>query len=92
MDTRAATWVTVDAGRHGIGPEARWLSIRQVGSDLGVSSSTAYKWSARGRRGSPAPFVCTTATFASDGTGTKRGWGNLSSDLRRQWRTTTWHP
>ena len=30
-----------DAGR-------RWLSIRQIAADLGVSVSTAYKWSARG--------------------------------------------
>ena len=34
--------------RHGIASDARWLSIRQIASDLGVSSSTAYKWSARG--------------------------------------------
>lgn len=26
----------------------RWLSIRQIAADLGVSLSTAYKWSARG--------------------------------------------
>jgi hypothetical protein len=35
MDTRAATWLTVDAGRHGIAPDARWLSIRQIASNLG---------------------------------------------------------
>jgi transposase len=34
--------------RQGIASDARWLSIRQIASDLGVSSSTAYKWSARG--------------------------------------------
>ena len=28
--------------------EIRWLSIRQIAADLDVSSSTAYKWSARG--------------------------------------------
>jgi predicted DNA-binding transcriptional regulator AlpA len=28
--------------------DARWLSIRQIAVDLGVSTSTAYKWSARG--------------------------------------------
>jgi len=28
--------------------ETRWLSIRQIATDLGISSSTAYKWSARG--------------------------------------------
>jgi predicted DNA-binding transcriptional regulator AlpA len=33
---------------HGIFDDARWLSIRQIAGDLGVSSSTAYKWSARG--------------------------------------------
>ncbi len=27
---------------------ARWLSIRQIADDLGVSHHTAYKWSARG--------------------------------------------
>ena len=34
----------------GAGPtsDARWLSIRQIAVDLGVSTSTAYKWSARG--------------------------------------------
>jgi len=26
----------------------RWLSIREIAADLGVSASTAYKWSARG--------------------------------------------
>jgi len=26
----------------------RWLSIRQIAADLGISSSTAYKWSAHG--------------------------------------------
>jgi predicted DNA-binding transcriptional regulator AlpA len=27
----------------------RWLTIRQVADDLGISLHTAYKWSARGR-------------------------------------------
>lgn len=27
---------------------SRWMSIRQLAEDLGVSQSTAYKWSARG--------------------------------------------
>lgn len=27
----------------------RWLSVRDIAGDLGVSTSTAYKWSARGR-------------------------------------------
>ena len=35
-------------GRHGVDSEGRWLSIRQIAADLGVSASTAYKWSARG--------------------------------------------
>jgi len=26
----------------------RWISIRQIAADLGISTSTAYKWSARG--------------------------------------------
>ena len=34
--------------RRGIAEDSRWLSIRQIANDLGVSSSTAYKWSARG--------------------------------------------
>jgi len=34
--------------RAGLTSEARWLSIRQIAGDLGVSTSTAYKWSARG--------------------------------------------
>lgn len=33
-------------GRHEAEPS--WLSIRQIAADLGVSTSTAYKWSARG--------------------------------------------
>ena len=40
--------------RHGIATEARWLSIREIAADLGVSSSTAYKWSAGGHHGSHA--------------------------------------
>lgn len=27
----------------------RWLSIRDIAADLGISLSTAYKWSARGQ-------------------------------------------
>jgi predicted DNA-binding transcriptional regulator AlpA len=27
----------------------RWVSIRQIAADLGISISTAYKWSSRGR-------------------------------------------
>jgi predicted DNA-binding transcriptional regulator AlpA len=29
-------------------PSGRWITIRQIAADLGVSTSTAYKWSARG--------------------------------------------
>ena len=36
------------SGRVGLTSDARWLSIRQIAVDLGVSTSTAYKWSARG--------------------------------------------
>ena len=32
----------------GIAAEARWLSIREIAGDLGVSTTMAYKWSARG--------------------------------------------
>lgn len=49
--------------RNGITTEDRWLSIREIAADLGVSSSTAYKWSARGVPWSPAPFACITETF-----------------------------
>lgn len=42
----------MNTGPIGLGVGAdhgpRWLSIRQIASDLGVSYSTAYKWSARG--------------------------------------------
>jgi predicted DNA-binding transcriptional regulator AlpA len=48
MDTRTSGLLDVGAERHGIASDARWLSIRQIAGDLGVSSSTAYKWSARG--------------------------------------------
>ena len=39
------------AARSAGGPSSssRWLSIRQIALDLGVSTSTAYKWSSRGR-------------------------------------------
>ena len=40
--------VPTATNRNGITREARWLSIRQIAADLGVSSSTVYKWSARG--------------------------------------------
>lgn len=43
----AASSLTEEIARD---PSAsRWLSIRQIADDLGVSTSTAYKWSARGR-------------------------------------------
>jgi predicted DNA-binding transcriptional regulator AlpA len=62
MDTRAAT-------RHGIVPDARWLSIRQIASDLGVSSSTAYKWSARG-----APWFPRTIRLHNGDIRVRRDW------------------
>ena len=46
--TQTREMVPSAADRQGIASEARWLSIRQIAGDLGVSSSTAYKWSARG--------------------------------------------
>jgi predicted DNA-binding transcriptional regulator AlpA len=30
------------------GRPGRWIGIRQIADDLGVSTSTVYKWSARG--------------------------------------------
>jgi len=29
--------------------ERRWISVHEIAQDLGVSGSTVYKWSARGR-------------------------------------------
>ena len=46
--TQARDMVPTADDRQGIASDARWLSIRQIASDLGVSSSTVYKWSARG--------------------------------------------
>ncbi len=40
--------VPTAADRRGTSCDSRWLSIRQIATDLGVSTSTAYKWSARG--------------------------------------------
>ena len=46
--TLAREIVPTAVNRHGITTDTRWLSIREIAADLGVSSSTAYKWSARG--------------------------------------------
>jgi hypothetical protein len=35
------------SNRHGVESQSRWISIREIAADLGVSTSTAYKWSAR---------------------------------------------
>ena len=48
MVTQTREMVPSARDRLGIASDARWLSIRQIAVDLGVSSSTAYKWSARG--------------------------------------------
>lgn len=32
-----------------ISPAARWLTVKDIAADLAVSTSTVYKWSARGR-------------------------------------------
>lgn len=42
--------VQADAGavRRGVSRTGRWLSIRDIAEDLGISLHTAYKWSARG--------------------------------------------
>ena len=52
--TQTREMVPTAGDRRGIASDARWLSIRQIARDLGVSSSTAYKWSAGACRGSPA--------------------------------------
>ena len=49
--TQAHEIASTAINRRGITTEARrsrWLSIREIAADLGVSSSTSYKWSARG--------------------------------------------
>jgi predicted DNA-binding transcriptional regulator AlpA len=46
--TQTREMVPTAGDRGWIASDARWLSIRQIAGDLGVSSSTAYKWSARG--------------------------------------------
>ena len=46
--TQTREIVPTAGDRQGIASDTRWLSIRQIADDLGVSSSTAYKWSARG--------------------------------------------
>jgi predicted DNA-binding transcriptional regulator AlpA len=65
-------WLDVGGDRHGIVSEARWLSIRQIAGDLGVSSSMAYKWSARGVPWFPRTVRLHKGTFACDAIGTNR--------------------
>ena len=78
--TLAREIVPTAINEHGITTEARWLSIREIAADLGVSSSTAYKWSARGAPWFPRSSGYATATSASGGTGTRRGWASWSND------------
>jgi hypothetical protein len=40
--TIAREYAPTSTARHGITDDARWLSIRQIAADLGVSTSTAY--------------------------------------------------
>lgn len=45
------TTVAVGAGLYDLDAAShlgRWLSIKDIADDLGISMSTAYKWSARG--------------------------------------------
>ena len=46
--TLAREVLPTPTGRHGMAEDVRRFSIRQIAADLGVSSSTAHKWSARG--------------------------------------------
>jgi predicted DNA-binding transcriptional regulator AlpA len=69
MDARTSGWLDVGGDRHGIVSEVRWLSIRQIASDLGVSSSTAYKWSARG-----APWFPRTIRLHNGDIRVRRDW------------------
>jgi hypothetical protein len=50
----------------------RWLSIRQIADDLGVSPSTAYKWSEENPR-FPNRSGCGTVISWFAGTGTRPG-------------------
>ena len=47
----------------------RWLSIRQNANDLGVSSSTAYKWSAKGE-----PLFPRSIRLRNGDIRVRRGW------------------
>lgn len=53
----------------------RWLTVRQFADELGVSISTAYKWSAAGTNSgrSPATPSCPTGRSASAATGSTTG-------------------
>ena len=75
--TLAREIVPTAINRRGITTEARWLSIREIAVDLGVSSSTAYKWSARGAPWFPRSIRLRNGDIPSGGTGTRRGLGEL---------------
>ncbi len=67
--TLARELTPTSSARHGIADDARWLSIRQIARDLGVSSSTAYKWSARG-----APWFPRTIRLHNGDIRVRRDW------------------
>lgn len=49
--------------------ESRWLSIREIARDLGVSGSTVYKWSARG-----SPFFPRSIRLKNGDVRIRRDW------------------
>ena len=53
----------------------RWLTVREFADELGVSISTAYKWSADGAASGrfPATPSCPTGRSASAATGSTTG-------------------
>ena len=67
--TQTREMVPTAGHRQGIASDARWLSIRQIAGDLGVSSSTAYKWSARG-----APWFPRTIRLHNGDIRVRRDW------------------
>ncbi len=63
------------ANRRGLDAGSRWLDIRQIYDDLGVSSSTAYKWSARG-----SPWFPRSIRLHNGDIRVRRDWHETSLD------------
>jgi len=67
--TLAREIVPTAIDRRGVTTDARWLSIREIAADLAVSSSTAYKWSARG-----APWFLRSIRLCNGDIRVRRDW------------------